>query len=224
MSYRPRHRWDLTPKAALALQQRLASRVTESPLLKPPRYVGGADCAFADNGKTIIAAWIIWDIHTQAVTEQVVIEQPVTFPYVPGLLSFRECPAVLAAFKKLRQRPDACIMDGHGRAHPRRLGYASHAGMWLGLPTIGCAKSRFCGEYKEPAARIGSTRQLMDKTEVIGRVVRTRAKVKPVFVSVGHLIMLDEAVQLVLSCCTGYRLPEPTRLADKLVAEYKRLR
>lgn len=191
---------------------------------KPPLYVGGADCAFADNGKTIIAAWVVWDIHARVVTEQVVIEQPVTFPYVPGLLSFRECPAVLAAFKKLRQHPDACMMDGHGRAHPRRLGYASHAGLWLGLPTVGCAKSRLCGEYKEPAARTGSSRQLVHKTEVIGQIVRTRIGVKPVFVSVGNLITLAEAVRLVLSCCMGYRLPEPTRLADKLVAEYKRSR
>lgn len=224
MPYRPRHRWDLAPKAAVALQRQLASRVEESPLTKPLRLIGGADCAFADGGKTIVAAWVVWDLHTQSVIEQVTIEQPVAFPYVPGLLSFRECPAVLAAFKKLRRQPDACIMDGQGRAHPRRLGFASHAGLWLGLPTVGCAKSRFCGEFVEPAARKGSTRKLMDKADLIGKVVRTRDGVKPVFVSVGHLITLDEAVRLVLSCCTGYRLPEPTRLADKLVAEYKRER
>jgi deoxyribonuclease V len=145
-----------------------------------------------------------------------------TFPYVPGLLSFREAPALLAALRKLKRTPNALMCDGQGLAHPRRLGIASHIGIICGLPTIGCAKSRLCGEETMPARQRGSWTSLVDGDEEIGAVLRTQEGVNPLYVSVGHLCDLPTARQLVLHCATRYRLPEPTRLADRLVAAAKR--
>jgi deoxyribonuclease V len=144
------------------------------------------------------------------------------FPDVPGLLSFRESPIVLEAFAKLKTRPDALMLDGHGYAHPRRFGLACHVGVWLDLPTLGCAKSRFIGSHREPGKRPGGTAALRDDGEVIGRVVRTKLGVKPVFVSVGHRIDLAGAVRLVLASCKGYRVPEPTRQAHLHVNALRR--
>jgi deoxyribonuclease V len=140
-------------------------------------------------------------------------EDSIIFPYVPGLLTFREAPLILAAFEKLTVTPDFVMVDGQGIAHPRRIGLASHLGLCLGIPAIGCAKSRLIGEYAEPGNEAGSYTELLDNSEVIGAVVRTKAGVKPVYVSIGHMIDLPSAVSLVLKCCRGYRLPEPTRLA-----------
>jgi deoxyribonuclease V len=145
-----------------------------------------------------------------------------SFPYVPGLLSFRETPALLEAFAKLQFRPDAVMIDGHGYAHPRRCGFACHIGLWLRTPTLGCAKSRLIGEFKPPGIRPGSVSSLVDRGEVIGQVVRTKKNVKPVFASVGNKIDLPTSVELVLTTCRGYRIPEPTRQAHLYVNEIRR--
>jgi deoxyribonuclease V len=149
------------------------------------------------------------------------VVQAVNFPYIPGLLSFREAPACLAAIEKLTVTPDCFIVDGQGIAHPRRLGIASHLGLFLDIPTIGCAKSRLIGDFEQPASRKGSTSPLMDKGEIIGSVVRTRNNVKPVFVSVGNKCRLCDAERIVLDCYGKYRLPEPSRLAHQIVTRLK---
>lgn len=164
------------------------------------------------------AAVVLLTYPDMEIVEKHVYEEPIRMPYVPGLLSFREAPPVLGAFKKLRRQPDLVMVDGQGIAHPRRLGIASHLGLWLNIPTIGCAKSLLTGHYKkdELGEEAGSWVPLIDKHEVIGAIVRTRTRVNPMFISLGHLISLETSVRYVLSCSKGYRLPEPTRQADKL--------
>ncbi len=216
------HPWRLSPRAAIALQKELASRVR---VIRPAgelRFVAGLDAAFSADGQRCLAAVVLWDARAQRVVEQHTASARLTFPYIPGLLSFREAPALLAALRKLKQTPDALMCDGQGIAHPRRLGIASHVGIICGLPTIGCAKSRLCGVESEPARQRGSWTPLMDGEEQVGAVLRTQGGVKPLYVSIGHLCDLPVARELVLSCATRYRLPEPTRLADRLVAAVKR--
>ena len=215
------HPWNLTPKEAIAVQKRLRDQVTIAPLGTAVHRVAGVDVSVKD-GKAISAVVIL--SYPELELEEIRIdERAIRFPYVPGLLSFRECPGVLAAFRKLRRRPDLMLVDGQGIAHPRRVGIAAHLGLLLDLATIGCAKSRLCGAHIEPGSERGCRVPLMDNSETIGAVVRTRTKVKPIYISVGNRITLDEAVEHVLSCGGGYRLPEPTRLAHhaaggKLVA------
>ncbi|MFH0982188.1 MAG: deoxyribonuclease V [Planctomycetota bacterium] len=216
------HRWTLTPRRAIAIQTRLAGSVLQTTPVRPIRLVVGADVAFSDDGGRCIAAVVLWDINAQAVVEERLAVRAASFPYVPGLLSFREAPAVLAALRKLRHAPDALMCDGQGLAHPRRFGLACHVGVIVGWPTIGCAKSRLVGEHAEPAAERGAHTALVHQGQVVGTVLRTRSGVKPVFVSVGHRIDLPTAEQVVLDCAVHYRLPEPTRLADHLAAEGKR--
>ncbi len=215
------HEWNLSPTSAIALQKELASMVRGAALPKQPVLIAGADCAFCSGGGEIIAGWVVWDAIHRRVVEEVVAVVQTTFPYVPGLLSFREAPALLTAATKLTTQPDVLMFDGQGRAHPRRFGIACHVGVLLDFPSIGCAKSRLCGEHKEPPKRNGSHVPLVDGREKIGRVLRTRARLKPVFVSVGHKITIDEGVKVVMRCCTKYRLPEPTRLAHQLVTREK---
>jgi deoxyribonuclease V len=214
------HRWRVTPRQARAIQLRLAARVRVTPLDAEPRLVAGVDSAFAAGA--CIAGAVLWDARTGEVVEQHVARRPLVFPYVPGLLSFREAPAILAALRKLRRRPDALLVDGHGLAHPRRFGIACHLGVLLGLPTAGCAKSRLVGEHGEPGSARGSRTPLVDGAERLGSVLRTRDGGRPIYVSVGHRIDLAGAERLVLACARGHRLPEPTHLADRLVA-YTRL-
>jgi deoxyribonuclease V len=187
-----------------------------------PRLVAGGDAAFSPDGSAVVAGWVVWDALAGTVVETAVELMPVTFPYVPGLLSFREAPALLAAARRLKSEPGAFLIDGQGLAHPRRLGIACHVGLWLGRPTIGCAKSRLCGQHAEPGARRGASTRLVHEGETIGRVVRTREGVKPLYVSVGHLVTLEDAVKLTLLCCRGYRLPEPARLAHQLVTRKRK--
>lgn len=212
-----RHSWRLTPASAIALQQELARQVCEKALVRPPRIVAAADCAYSPDGESVIAGWVIWDVQHRREIESATALRRVTFPYVPGLLSFREAPALVAAAKKLKAVPDVLIFDGHGRAHPRRMGIASHMGLLFDCPSIGCAKSRLCGEHKEPGALRGAFVSLVDGDEKIGRVLRTSRGLKPVYVSVGHRVTLDDAVKVVLNSCTKHRLPEPSRLAHLLV-------
>jgi len=178
--------------------------------------------AFTRHGKRCIAGVVLWDMDAAEVLEQVSATKPLSFPYVPGLLSFREAPALLAALRKLGREPDVLMCDGHGLAHPRRFGLACHIGVITDRPTIGCGKSRLTGTERIPGPNGGAATALLDDGETIGTVLRTRTNVQPVYVSVGHRADLPTAKHLVLRCATGYRLPEPTRLADRLVAQIKR--
>jgi deoxyribonuclease V len=220
LKFNLRHRWNCTPAQAVQWQRELAGRVVVRPLAATPRLVAGADCSFPDDDH-ILAGWVVWDVKHRRVVEQLVVRRRVTFPYVPGLLSFREAPALLLAAKKLQTTPDVLLFDGHGLAHPRRFGIACHVGLVLGLPSVGCAKRRLCGEHRDPPKRRGAQVPLIDRDEKIGRVLRTQTGLKPVYVSVGHLIDADDAVKVVMNCCTKYRLPEPTRLAHQLVTDAK---
>lgn len=216
-SPRPLHKWHLSPKQAIALQRRLAARVRETPLRRPVRYVAGVDAAFGPDGRWCVAAAVLWDLREHELIEQQVAARRLTFPYIPGLLSFREAPAELDALGRLRRTPDAILCDGHGRAHPRRFGIACHIGLLTGLPTIGCAKSVLVGEHGVLARARGSRAPLVDRAERVGTVLRTRDGVRPVYVSVGHRVDLRSAERIVLECGAGFRLPEPTRAADHLV-------
>ncbi len=216
------HRWPRTPKAAIALQRALAGGVVQRPIADMPRLIGGLDCAFSRDERTIFAAAVTWDAVEQRVVEQRVVRRALRFPYVPGLLSFRETPAILGAFSRLRTRPEVVLCDGQGLAHPRRLGLACHVGLWLELPTIGCAKSRLCGEYDEPGAARGDWRPLRLQGDVVGGVLRTRERVKPMFISPGHGCDVESAIRIVLAAITRYRMPEPTRLADQVVNAARR--
>ncbi len=220
------HDWKLSPGEAVQLQRKLAGRVRERPLKKLPRIIAGVDCGYSKATDTMYAAVVLCRLpagRLRRPDEVEIVEERVhavraAMPYVPGLLSFREAPAVLACFRKLSRRPEAVIVDGQGRAHMRRLGLASHLGIFLNVPTIGCAKSVLVGEFKMPAESAGSTAPLVHKGHIVGTVVRTRDGVRPVYVSVGHRLSLEAAVGIALMCGAGYRLPEPTRLADHLVA------
>jgi len=221
MVVRSLHRWSVSPRRAIALQRELApqvSRERDSGLAARPRLIAGGDLAFSPDGEQCIAAVVVWDAEQQRVVEQVIARRPLRFPYIPGLLSFREGPALIAALRRLKTSPEVMLFDGQGLAHPRRLGLASHVGLWLGCPTIGCAKSRLVGQADEPGQRRGTWTALHDGQEVIGAVLRTRDNVRPLYVSIGHRVDLPTAIDLTLACCTRYRLPEPTRLADRLVA------
>jgi deoxyribonuclease V len=216
------HRWNVTPKRAIELQRVLAARVRITPLGSRPGLAAGADVAFTPDGARCIAGVVVWDVRGRAVVETTLATRRATFPYVPGLLSFREAPAVLAAVRKVRCAPEVFVFDGQGLAHPRRFGLASHVGVLMDRPSVGCAKSLLCGEYVEPGARRGAKRVLIHKDEPVGVVLRTRDGVKPVFVSVGHRVTVDDAVRVVLACGGGYRLPEPTRLAHQLVTRARK--
>jgi len=218
----PLHRWDMTPKEAVQLQRELAGRVDSRRPLAGFELVAGADISYNKFNPTMYACVIVYRVSDGAVIEKQTASCETPFPYVPGLLTFREAPALLEAFAKLKSVPDVIILDGQGLAHPRRFGLASHIGYWLQTPTVGCAKSLFVGTYKKLGVRPGALARLMDKDEQIGFAVRTRRGVKPVFVSVGHRIDLASAVRVVLATTRGYRIPEPTRLAHLRVNELRR--
>jgi deoxyribonuclease V len=192
------------------------------PLADEPRLIAGLDAAFSLDERWCLGAAVLWDLASAAVLEVATASRRLRFPYVPGLLSFREAPALLAALRKLRRAPDLLLCDGQGIAHPRRFGIACHLGVWLGLPAVGCAKSRLVGEHEEPAWPRGSVTPLLDRAAVVGAVVRTRDGVRPLYVSPGHRIDVVGATRLVLACATRCRLPEPTRIADQEVARFKR--
>ena len=199
------------------MQRRLAPLVDTSPLsggVERVRTVAGLDVSV--RGDRVRAAVVVVTLPHLGVVDQAVHEDDVAFPYVPGLLSFREVPAVLPALEKLKALPDVLMLDAQGRAHPRRMGLACHLGLLLDLPSLGVAKTRLVGRHAEPTDEKGASVSLKHKGEEIGRVVRTRERIKPVFVSVGHRMALEEAVTLTMRCTTRYKLPEPTRLAHKL--------
>ena len=211
MKYRALHSWDVTPEEARQFQNELRSQVIQTDRFGKINTVAGVDIGLKKD--TALASVVVLSFPELQVVESVVTESPVRFPYIPGLLSFREIPPLLTAFAELQTEPDLVIVDGQGIAHPRRFGLASHLGLILDKPTIGCAKSRLWGRYEEPDFEQGAYTYLTDKEEVIGAAVRTRANVRVVYVSIGHRISLDSARMWVLACCRGYRLPETTRYA-----------
>jgi deoxyribonuclease V len=210
------HPWDLKPAEAAALQSRLAPQVVRQSRtrLEDMTTVAGIDAGYRH--QTAYAAVVVLNRTDMQVLEAATAAKAIAFPYIPGLLSFREGPAVLDALDKLASRPDLLMFDGHGIAHPRRFGLASHIGLLTGIPSVGCAKTRLLGDYTEPQQDRGSTAYLKEKGETLGAVVRTRTGVKPVFVSIGHLLDLNDGIRIVLQSCRGYRLPEPIRWADRI--------
>jgi deoxyribonuclease V len=210
------HRWDVSPAQALLIQRKLRDRVRVRSLCRPLRTVGGLD-VHANRGAAVVFSYP--DLKWLA---GAVAERPISFPYVPGLLSFREMPVLLAAIERLELLPDVFLCDGQGLAHPRRFGIACHLGVWLERPAIGCAKTRLCGDHADPDRERGATVPLVDGEQVIGAVVRTRTDVKPIYVSIGHLTDLQDAIEVVTRCAPRYRLPEPLRSAHALARSGRR--
>lgn len=222
MHVRTLHPWDVTPTAAVQIQREFTGKISQewpdsARSVERARLIGGVDVSCTRFDPTLTAGVIVWDRETEELVDAAFVQQEGKFPYIPGLLSFREIPALALALEKLTTEPDVLLVDGQGRAHPRRLGIASHLGLLIDQPTIGVGKSRLCGHGEEPADAPGSITPLVDHGEEIGRMVRLRKGAKPVYVSVGNRIDLSSAVDLVLRCSRGYRLPEPTRLAHLYV-------
>jgi deoxyribonuclease V len=207
------HDWEMNAAQAREIQLSLARKVVIENEVINPRLVAGIDISAPDAQGVARGAVIVLRYPEFSMVEVKVVEGKITFPYIPGLLSFRESPLILAACEKLSNTPDLILLDGQGIAHPRRMGLASHVGLFLDLPTVGCAKSILCGQHRPVGEEAGSYAELLDKGELIGAALRTKSGVRPVYVSVGHKIDLAAALQWVIKCCRGYRLPEPTRLA-----------
>jgi deoxyribonuclease V len=212
------HAWDVSPKEAVAIQKSLLDRVVLQDDFSEIRTVAGVDVGFEDNNTVTRAAIAVLDIGTLELIESSIARRPTTFPYVPGLLSFREIPAILQAMLKLHAEPDLLLCDGQGIAHPRRLGIAAHLGILTDIPAVGVAKSRLIGTHGELPTEKGSWVPLMDKGEQVGVVLRTRTNAKPLYISPGHRVGIDTAHRLVMKCVTRYRLPETTRQAHQLAS------
>ena len=229
MQYKNLHKWDVTPAEAIEIQNTLREKIILSlqhSALKDVKYIAGADVAYQKVGQgfshasTGYAAVIVMTFPDLEVVEEKRVKAEIRFPYIPGLLAFREAPILLKAFERLKKEPDLIIFDGQGIAHPRGMGIASHMGIILNKPTIGCAKSKLFGIYNEPGKKAGDFSYLYSPQEadnVIGAVVRTKLNTKPVFVSIGHKIDLQTSIKFILECRRGYRIPEPTRIAHNLV-------
>jgi deoxyribonuclease V len=222
MNYQKLHSWDLTAKEAVQVQAELQKLIELRDDFDQVRVVAGADVAFKKNENRGFAAVIVYSLPDLKEIERKGVSADVPFPYVPGLLAFREAPILLEVFSLLTTEPDIVMFDGQGIAHFRRMGIATHLGILLGKPTIGCAKSRLIGTYQEPGVEAGCFSSLLDRQETIGGVVRTRRNVHPVFVSPGHKISLRTSIEIVLKCCDGYRIPKPTRMADRYAALLKK--
>lgn len=210
------HPWDISPTEAIALQKELASRVVLQPLPSACNLIAACDVSNDVGGDTLFAAIVVLDRRDFSVIEEVTVQDKVGFPYVPGLLSFRELPLLVQGFAQLKVKPDLVICDGQGIAHPRRLGIASHLGLWLNIPTIGSAKNILCGKYEEPGIAKGSKSPIIHHKQTIGYAVRSRDKVKPIFISPGHLADLDSSVDMVMSLTDKYRIPVPIRYVHNL--------
>lgn len=213
------HPWDLQPEDAVALQTSLAQKVNQRSSIKfaDIKTVAGLDTHYHKSMAT--AAVVVFNVSELRAVESATVVRSVEYPYIPGLLSFREGPVLLDALNKLKSSPDVLIFDGQGIAHPRRFGIASHIGVLVDIPSIGCAKSALSGQYDEPGMGKGNYSYLIDRGETIGAAVRTRRGVKPVYVSVGNRVDLQDSIHIVLTCCRGYRLPEPIRRADSLARD-----
>lgn len=217
------HDWDVTCSEAVVIQEMLKERLilADKPGLPPPETVAGADISYSRHSDLFFAAVILFSYPALEVLEEAFWMERVSFPYVPGLLSFREAPPLLKAFEKLSRAPDLAIFDGQGIAHPRGIGLASHLGLFLDIPTIGCAKSRLVGDFAPVGPEKGERSNLLYKGELVGKVLRSKTGVKPLFVSPGHRIGQNRAAEVVLSCCRGYRFPEPIRRAHLRVNELR---
>jgi deoxyribonuclease V len=207
------HEWEVSVAQARQIQLSLARKVVTENGVTNPGIIAGIDMSAPDANGIATAAVVGLRYPEFSIVEVKVAQGELTLPYIPGLLSFRESPLILAACEKLRNVPDLILVDGQGIAHPRRFGLASHVGLLVDLPTIGCAKSILCGQHQPIGEEPGSHAELVDNRDVIGEALRTKSRVKPIYVSVGHKIDLPSALQWVINCCRGYRLPEPTRLA-----------
>lgn len=219
MEIRQLHAWDVTPEQAIAIQERLRREVILQDKPGTLRLVAGVDVGFEAGGTVTRAAVVVLSFPNMEIVETALVRQPTSFPYVAGLLSFREAPAILAALSGLKSAPDLLMCDGQGIAHPRRLGIASHLGVLADLPSIGVAKSILVGRHTPLEDQHGAWQPLINRGGVVGAALRTRQGVKPVYVSVGHNLSLETAIGLVLRCTSKYRLPEPTRLAHHLASQ-----
>jgi deoxyribonuclease V len=221
----PLHNWDVTPKEAIEIQKQLRDQVKIEPLNKKIQLIAGCDISMNLYSTTFYGGFVVLRYPGLELVDHVFVKDTVTFPYIPGLLSFREIPSLLKAWEKLETKPDLIAVDGIGIAHPRRIGIASHLGVLLDIPTIGCAKSVLTGVYEEPAQEPGSFSYLRDRhhpEEIIGAALRTKKDVKPMFISPGHKITVDESVALIQTCVKKHRLPEPTRHAHNIMNDYRK--
>ena len=218
------HPWKVKSQQALKIQKELANQVSrENYLLTAPQWIAGADISLTPGSREAFAGIVILNARTLEIAGEYFMKGRIEFPYIPGLLSFREAPLLLKLFKKVSPAPQLVFFDGQGVAHPRQLGLASHMGLFLNCPTIGCAKSRLTGTYREPGIKKGCRSRLVDPhNKTLGTVLRTRENCKPVFISVGHRIDLKTAVRWTLKCTTRYRIPEPTRLAHNRVNDFRK--
>jgi deoxyribonuclease V len=212
------HEWNVTPGEAIAIQEQLRERVLLEDDLGPVSFVAGVDVGFEQEYTITRAAIAVLAFPSLELVTHAIARRPTTFPYIPGLLSFRETPAVMDALQQLETRPDLLLCDGQGVAHPRRFGIACHIGVLSGLPTIGVAKSRLIGQHQEPPDERGAWQPLHDHGDIIGAVLRTRAGTKPLYISPGHRVSLDTAIDYVMRCAPRYRLPETTRHAHRLAS------
>lgn len=215
------HNWDISCEEARRLQEELRSHIILKVPRKRLRYIGGADVSYEKHGDKFYAGIVVWDMERKEVIDKASASKQVNFPYVPGLLSFREAPALLDAFSKLSTSVDVLIIDGQGIAHPRRFGLAAHVSLLLDISGVGCAKSKLVGEHKPVGANRGSRSDLILDGDCVGAVLRTRDNVKPLYISPGHKMSVDCAVEIVLNCAVKYRLPEPTRLAHQYVNQLR---
>jgi deoxyribonuclease V len=223
MKPRLKTRWNLTPREAVKLQKRLRERVILDDRYGEIRFIAGADMAFEPDTNRAVAGVIVYHFPAMEEVERRHAWRKLRFPYIPGLLSFRETPVLIAAFGKLQSEPDVILIDGHGLAHPRRFGIACHVGVIFDKPSIGCAKSILVGGHAALGLKVGSTAALRDRGERVGTVLRTRQDVKPIYVTQGHCVSLDSALRLVRRCLDGFRIPKPTREADHYVRDLRRM-
>jgi deoxyribonuclease V len=216
------HAWNVSSQEALRIQRRLQSQLLIQPLQHEIHYIGGADISFNRGSDRLHAGIILLDYHTLKPVAHSLVQTEAPFPYVPGLLSFREIPALLEAWEQLELHPDVVMLDGHGIAHPRRLGVASHFGLWVDKPSLGCAKKLLTGLHESPGNEAPSKSIIYDNNDRLGFALRSRTNVKPVYLSPGHLLDHESTLHISLHCLTGYRIPEPTRLAHQLVNRLRR--
>ncbi len=212
---------NITPQQAIELQTQLRQQLQIQQLTKEITTIAGADISFNKYSTTVYAGIVLMQFPSLQVIETSGITDETAFPYVPGLLAFREVPALSKAWENLKTKPDVLVLDGHGIAHPRRMGIAAHFGVVMQTPTLGCAKSLLTGKYNEPAIEAGSVTDLFSKNELIGKVLRTKKNVKPVFVSPGNLISMEQSLDIIKQCVRKYRIPEPTRMAHNFVNELR---
>ncbi|MCB0581563.1 MAG: deoxyribonuclease V [Phaeodactylibacter sp.] len=216
------HGWNLSPTEAVNLQRQLREKISLSPFAGPIRHIGGADLSYNKGSDEFYAGIVVLDYESMETVAHSTVIRRSPFPYIPGLLSFREIPSLMEAWERLPFQPEVIAFDGHGIAHPRRMGIAAHFGLLADKPTIGCAKKRLTGKYEEPPRRRGAYTPILDGEETLGFALCTKDGIKPVFVSPGHRMGLEQSREVMLHCARGYKIPEPTRQAHLLVNRLRR--